>query len=34
MVKTTGMGSGMGSAFGPCPTCDGVGYVTEDEPED
>jgi hypothetical protein len=31
MAKTTGMGKGMGSAFGPCPTCDGVGYLAEDE---
>ena len=29
MIKTTGKGSGMGSAFGPCPTCDGVGYITD-----
>jgi DnaJ-class molecular chaperone len=34
MVKTTGMGSGMGSAFGPCPTCDGVGYLTDDDDSD
>ena len=33
MIKTTEMGSGMGSKFGPCPTCDGLGYVT-DEMED
>jgi hypothetical protein len=31
MVKTTGMGKGMGSVFGPCPTCDGVGYLAEDD---
>lgn len=31
MAKTTGMGRGMGSAFGPCPTCDGVGYLTDDD---
>jgi hypothetical protein len=31
MVKTTGMGKGMGSVFGPCPTCDGVGYLVEDD---
>jgi len=30
MIKTTGMGSGMGSAPGPCPTCGGVGYVTDE----
>ena len=29
MVKTTGMGKGMGSAFGPCPACDGTGYISE-----
>ncbi|GAA3253373.1 hypothetical protein GCM10010532_101680 [Dactylosporangium siamense] len=31
MTKTTGMGKGMGSAYGPCPTCDGFGYLAEDE---
>lgn len=32
LIKTTGMGKGMGSKFGPCPTCDGLGYVgTDDE---
>jgi hypothetical protein len=33
MIKTTGMGTGMGSAFGPCPTCDGLGYVTDEVDE-
>jgi hypothetical protein len=28
--KVTGMGSGMGSAFGPCPTCDGTGWLGDD----
>ncbi|MEO3743722.1 GNAT family N-acetyltransferase [Plantactinospora sp. B24E8] len=31
MVKTTGMGRGAGSAYGPCPTCDGVGYLVDDD---
>ncbi|TWD82822.1 pimeloyl-ACP methyl ester carboxylesterase [Kribbella amoyensis] len=31
LVKTTNMGSGMGSSFGPCPSCDGLGYLTDDE---
>lgn len=26
-VKVTGMGKGMGSNYGPCPACDGVGWV-------
>jgi formate dehydrogenase maturation protein FdhE len=26
MVRTEG--KGMGSRYGPCPTCDGLGYVT------
>jgi hypothetical protein len=29
LIKVTGMGSGMGSTYGPCPTCDGFGYVTD-----
>jgi hypothetical protein len=33
MIKTTGMGKGMGSEYGPCPTCDGLGYIM-DEAED
>lgn len=31
MVRTEG--KGMGSAYGPCPTCDGVGYVTDEVEE-
>ena len=27
LVRTEG--KGMGSAYGPCPTCDGVGYVMD-----
>lgn len=26
--KTTGMGKGMGSAFGPCPECNGEGWIS------
>lgn len=26
-MKTTGMGTGMGSEYGPCPTPDGPGYI-------
>ena len=26
IVKVTGMGKGMGSDFGDCPTCDGMGW--------
>jgi hypothetical protein len=26
-VMPTGKGIGMGSEYGPCPDCDGVGYV-------
>jgi hypothetical protein len=25
------MGKGMGSRFGTCPTCDGLGYVGDDD---
>ena len=28
--KVRGMGKGMGSDYGSCPTCDGVGYVDDD----
>jgi DnaJ-class molecular chaperone len=28
MVRTEG--KGMGSRYGPCPTCDGLGYVTDE----
>jgi len=27
ITKITGMGSGMGSAFGVCPDCDGAGWI-------
>lgn len=26
-MKVTNMGSGMGSEFGHCPTCDGIGWL-------
>ena len=29
MIKVTNMGSGTGSGYGPCPTCDGLGYVPD-----
>ena len=36
-MKTTGMGTGMGSEYGPCPTPDGPGYIlaemADDEPD-
>jgi DnaJ-class molecular chaperone len=28
MARTEGQG--MGSKYGPCPTCDGLGYVTDE----
>ena len=31
LIKTTDMGTGMGSAYGPCPTCDGVGVLSDDD---
>jgi hypothetical protein len=31
MVKVRGKGSGMGSAYGPCPDCGGTGMVTIDD---
>jgi hypothetical protein len=31
MVRTEG--KGMGSKYGPCPTCDGLGYITEEGDE-
>ena len=40
LIKTTQMGTGMGSTYGPCPMCDGVGRVfgdgagTDDEADD
>lgn len=34
IVKTTGIGKGMGSGFGPCPVCDGLGYVGHELDED
>lgn len=29
IVKVTGMGKGMGSDFGDCPTCDGMGWLQD-----
>lgn len=31
VVKTTNMGSGMGSGFGWCPECDGQGWTPADD---
>jgi hypothetical protein len=31
LIKTTQMGSGMGSTYGPCPTCDGLGILPDEE---
>jgi len=31
LIKTTQMGTGMGSTYGPCPTCDGLGLVFNDD---
>jgi hypothetical protein len=33
IVKTTGMGKGMGSSPGTCPTCDGIGWLPTQEDE-
>lgn len=29
--KTLGMGKGMGSQYGPCPECDGIGWIDPEE---
>jgi hypothetical protein len=31
LIKTTQMGTGMGSTYGPCPTCDGVGILLDED---
>lgn len=31
LIRTTNMGKGAGTGYGPCPTCDGVGFVVPDD---
>lgn len=31
LIRVTNMGKGMGTGYGPCPTCEGLGYVVADE---
>jgi hypothetical protein len=31
LIKTTQMGTGMGTTYGPCPTCDGMGQVFDED---